>query len=388
MNLVLKGIRVVDFTRVLSGPYCTAILADLGAEVIKIETPKTGDDVRFFGPFQNKESLYFMNVNRNKKSITLDLKKEEAKEIVAKLIEKSDVLVENFKPGVMDNLGFSYETVKGIKPDIIYSSISGYGQYGPYSKNAAYDLVIQALSGIMSMTGFPDKPPVRVATSITDLLSGMFSAIGIISALYYRSHQGTGQRIDIAMLDSAIAVLENAIFRYTVNGEIPARVGSRHSAGGPHNTYKTRDGYIALACGNESIWQRLTEVIQHGDLGTHPDFNSMAKRAKNIEFVDKIVEEWTAQRTTIDVLKDFNNNGIPCEPVKNIREVVEDPQVQARKMLQEVEHPVAGKVTLVGSPIKFSNATTDIRMSPPTLGQHNKEIICELLGFSEEVLLK
>ena len=330
MEKMLRGIRVVDVSRVLAGPFCACLLADMGAEVIKIESPGVGDDVRLFGPFQNKTSLYFANVNRGKKSITLDLNNDKAREIIYKLVKESDVYLENFKPGIMKKFGLDYESIKKVKPDIVYASISGFGQYGPYSARAAYDLIMQSMSGLMSMTGFPDRPPSRVGTSISDVIGALFTTVGILGALHYRGKTGKGENVDVSMLDATISTLENAVFRYTVNGEIPERYGNRHAAGGPHNAHRTKDGWISIACGNNSLWKRLLKVVGHEELANDPAFTNITDRKAQYDTVDRIINEWTETKTNEEALQDLVALGIPAGPVYNMKQVTEDPHINAR----------------------------------------------------------
>ncbi|NPV69014.1 MAG: CoA transferase [Firmicutes bacterium] len=379
----LDGIRVIDLTRFLSGPYCTMLLADMGAEVIKVETPKMGDDFRFFWPFQNKESGTFMCTNRNKKSVTLNLTSEKGKRLLAELVKQADVFVENFSPGTTAKLGFDYDSVKRIRPDIVYASISGFGQDGPHSKRPAYDLIIQAASGLMSMTGYPDRPPVRVGTSITDILAGMFCAYSVVTALIHRSRTGRGQQIDISMFDAGFSVLENAVARVTMANDVPTPMGVRHSSGGPHNIYRTTDGYVVIATGNPGQWKRLCQVMGRPGLGEDPNFDSMAKRKAAIEFVDSVVEEWTSAHSTDEVVNALEEVSVPCGPVLTADKVVEHPQLKWRNMLARVLHPTAGWVTLPNSNIKMSETPGELYAAPPTLGQHNVEVYSRLAGLSE-----
>lgn len=383
MEQVLSGIRVLDLTRVLAGPYCTQILSDMGAEIIKVETPNAGDDTRFFGPFQEKVSLYFNNLNRNKKSITLDMKIPKSKDALLALVKTCDVFIENFSPGVAARLGLGYEDLKKVKPDIIAASISGFGQNGPFRDYSAYDLTVQGLSGLASVNGFPNNPPVRTGVSAADMTSGMYAALGILGALLYKKQSGKGQYIDIAMMDSTLTFMEALPIVALATGKAPGRIGSRHPAGGPFNIYKTKDGYVTIACANESLWQRITKVIGREDLAFHEEWNSIPKRLIKIDEVDELVESWTSVKTTAEVIKPMQEMGVPCQAVNDLKQALESEQVAARKMVADVDHPAAGTVKVINSPIKYSDVYCGAKKAAPTLGQHNNEILCELLGFTE-----
>lgn len=389
MEQLLSGIKILDFSKMISGPFCTCLLGDMGAEVLKVEAPGYGEDFRGFAPTiegkdGKRESIYFVNYNRNKKSITLNMKKQKSKEALWNLIKESDVIVENFKAGVMNKMGFGYDEVKKVKPDIIYASISGYGQSGPYSDRAGYDFIIQGMSGHMSFNGYPESSPVKYGPSMFDLVSGNYAALCIVAALRYKEHSGKGQYIDISMMDCAISYLDMAIPNYLYFGRSIPRIGNRHPGGGPHNTYKTKDGLITMAAGNPSLWKRVCEVIERLDLVDHPDFNTMQKRFQNVDQMDKIIEEWTMKHTAEEASKAFLDKDIPCGCVNNIEQAFADPHVQARQMVTSVDHPNIGEVKIVQFPIKFSDVVCGVRSCSPGLGEQNEEILCKKLGYSKE----
>ncbi|GAB4275536.1 MAG: CaiB/BaiF CoA-transferase family protein [Candidatus Rifleibacteriota bacterium] len=379
----LKDIKVIDLTRVLAGPFCTMTLADMGAEVIKIERPGVGDDSRAFGPHQNGESAYFMSINRGKKSITLDLKKEKGKEVFRRLVKEADVLVENFKPGVMKKLGLDYEAMKLINPKLIYCASSGFGQTGPYSARPAYDLIIQGMGGLMSITGPDDSTPTKVGSSIADIFAGVFSAIGILSALYNRERTGKGQMVDVAMLDCMVAILENAIARYASTNVDPVPIGNRHPSIAPFTSVKTSNGFINIACGNDQLWKKFCEVICREELAEDERYLTNADRCKNMDQLIPTLNDTLGENTTEFWLEKLEAANVPAGPINKISEVLKDPQVVARDMIVELMHPVAGKVKVPGTPIKYSDTISEIKSPAPTLGQHTREILLGH-GYSNE----
>ncbi|MDP6357036.1 MAG: CaiB/BaiF CoA-transferase family protein [Planctomycetota bacterium] len=380
----LSGLRVIDLTRVLAGPYATMILADLGAEVIKVELPGTGDEARQFGPFQNGVSAYFMSVNRGKKSITLDLRSDEGKEILKGLVKDVDILAENYRPGAMKRLGLDYEVLKEINPGLIYAATSGFGQTGPLSPLGAYDMIIQAMGGLISITGEPDRPPVRVGTSIGDLSSALFTVIGILSALHHRERTGEGQLVDIAMLDCQVALLENAVARYAVTGEVPQPLGSRHPSITPFQIFTSKDGYFVIAVGNDATWKKFCEHVGRPELVTDPRFATNPDRTENQPDLELLLNEIFQQKTTEEWLESLESAGIPSGPIQNVEQVIQHPQIQAREMVTEVPHPVAGPTLMPASPIKLSDTPTRVDKPAPELGEHNQMVLRELLGMSEE----
>ena len=380
----LKGIRVLDLTRILAGPYATMILRDLGAEVIKIEQPGTGDEARDFGPFKNDFSLYFMSVNRGKKSITLNLKSQRGKELFLELVKGSDILVENFRPGTMEKLGLDYESLKEHHPSLLYAACSGFGQTGPYAMRGAYDMIIQGMGGIISITGEPDRPPVRVGTSIGDITSALFTAIGILSALQHRDQTGEGQLIDVGMLDCQVAILENAMVRYFSTGDIPRPLGRRHPAITPFEVFESADGYVVIAIGNNELWRKFCEHVGQPELIDDERFNTNALRTENHESLFPILAEIMRRRTTDAWVEALETIGVPCGPVNTVDKVANDPQVLARDMIAEVEHDTTGTVQVPGIPIKLSETPGQIDAPAPNLGEHTSEVLTGLLGLGAE----
>lgn len=382
MSGPLDGIKVLDLTRVLAGPFATMILSDLGAEVIKIEQPETGDESRNFGPFKDDFSLYFMSVNRGKRSVTLNLKTEHGKTIFKQLIQQSDILVENFRPGTMKKLGLDYETLAVDCPQLIYASCSGFGQTGPYATKGAYDMIIQGMGGIISITGEPDGPPIRVGTSISDITAGLFTTIGILSALHHRNLTGNGQYVDVAMLDSLVAVLENAIIRYMATGEIPQPLGSRHPAITPFEAFKSADGHIIIAIGNDVLWSKFCEYVERKDLISDPRFNTNNNRTENHDALYPILSEIMCQRSTDAWIESLEKIGIPCSPINTIDRVVNHPQVQAREMITKVIHQITGSVAVPGIPIKLSETPGKVDAPAPSLGEHTDEVLINDLNMT------
>ena len=384
MAQALENLRVLDLTRVLAGPYATMILADLGADVIKLEMPVTGDDARAFPPHVNGESAYFMSLNRNKRSMTLNLKSALGKELFLDMISKVDVVVENFRPGTMEHLGLGYEVLCEINPRLIYAAASGFGHTGPYSRRPAYDAIVQAMGGIMSITGQVNGMPTRVGSSIGDITAGLFTAIGILAALTHREKTGLGQKVDVSMLDSQVAILENAIARYTVAGEIPGPIGNRHPAITPFEPFDTKDGQLMVAVGNNVLWSTFCKAMERDDLLDDPRFTTNSLRTANHSELRPLLAEAFLSKTTADWRELLDTVGIPNGPINSIDEVVVDPQVIAREMMVEVDHPVAGKTFLPGIPIKLSATPGAVRQSAPLLGQHTVEILRDVFGYDPQ----
>ncbi len=384
MRQALKGVRVLDLTRILAGPYATMVMADMGADVIKVEMSQKGDDSRHFDPYVNGESAYFMSVNRNKRSITLDLKKPKAKEIFLEMVKEVDVVIENYQPGTMEKLGLGYDVLKEVNPEIIYAACSGFGHTGPYSHRPAYDVVVQAMGGIMSITGEKGGKPVRVGSSIGDITAGLFIVIGILSAMHYRQRTGIGQKIDVSMLDCQVAILENAIARYCITGEIPEPEGNRHSSIVPFESFETLDGEIVIAAGNDGLWAKFCKAIDKEYLMKDERFQTNPLRKKNYNALIPLIAESIKRKTTREWQEILNQAGIPNGPINTIDKVINDPQIVAREMILEMEHPVAGKVKVPGIPIKMSESQGSLRMPSPLLGQHTEEIMMELLGLSKK----
>jgi len=382
----LTGITVVDLTRVLAGPYCTMLLGDMGAEVIKIERPDGGDDTRGFGPpYLNGESAMFLAINRNKQSMTLNLKHSEAKTILGKLIERADVLVENFRPGTMANLGFAYEATRQLNPRLIYCSISGFGQTGPYASRGGYDTIAQAMSGIMSATGHPDMPPAKAGVPIADIGTGMFAAFGIVCAYIARQRTGEGQLVDTSLLDTSIALslVESATF--LAGGELPAPMGSTHRRNAPHGAFRVKDGYIAITADSAHFWQRFCQIMELEALLDDPRFKTNADRVANKHLLQEIVENVTTTREGSYWLEKLGDAEIPCGPVNSYAEVFNDPHVLARQMLMEVEHPLAGRVKMTGINVKLSHTPGALQRPAPTLGQHTHQVL-HTLGYQDQAI--
>ncbi len=379
----LDGIKVLDLTRVLAGPFTTMILCDLGADVIKIEQPEIGDEARNFGPFKNGFSLYFMSINRGKKSVTLNLKSDQGKSIFRQLVKKSDILVENFRPGTMKRYGLDYETLSTEHPSLIYAACSGFGQTGPFAQKGAYDMIIQGMGGIISITGEPDGPPVRVGTSISDITAALFTTIGILSALHHRSITGKGQFVDVAMLDSLVAVLENAIVRYLSTDVIPHPLGSRHPVITPFEAYESADGHVIIAIGNDSLWSKFCEHIDRKDLISDLRFCTNAKRTAYHSDLFPILSEIMRQKTTNAWIKDLEALGVPCGPINSIDKVVNHAQIRAREMMTEVMHNITGTVEIPGIPIKLSETPGSVDTPAPNLGEHTAEVLTHVLNMTE-----
>jgi CoA:oxalate CoA-transferase len=382
----LAGIRVIDLTRILAGPYCTMILKNLGAEVIKVERPGIGDEARFIGPFINgeaKKSAYFMSVNAGKKSLCLQLKEEEGRNILAELIEKSDVLIENYRPGTLKRLGFSEERIRELNPLIVYSSVSGFGQAGPDSQKRAFDMMIQGLSGIISITGLEDGQTARVGTSISDIIAGMYAAIGIISALYRRSVINTGGRVDIAMLDSTVAILENAIARYQVTKEPPGPIGTRHPSITPFGSFRTRDSELIIAAGTDLIFKMLCDLLERPELKSDERFKTNELRTEHARELTEILNSVLSTNTTEYWIAKLGEIDIPCARVHTIADLFQYDQIIERNMLV----PVDGEedFRIAGNPVKFGDVPDDKNSGKyPALGEHNDLIMGEFLGYSPE----
>lgn len=381
---LLGGLRVLDLSRVLAGPYCTMMLADYGADIIKIEPPVVGDDSRAFGPFIGKESAYFMSLNRNKRSIELNFKRQEECDLFKEMVKEADVVVENYRPGTMEKFGLGYEDLKAINPKIIYAACSGFGHTGPYRDKPAYDIIVQAMGGIMSITGPENGDPTRVGASVGDVMAGMFTAYGVMLALYHRERTGEGQKIDVGMLDCQVAVLENAIARYVTSGNVPGPLGNRHPSITPFSSFTAKDGYIIVGAGNARLWERLCTILERPDLINDERFSTNALRTANVNelmtilnavFINKTINEW------LEVLEEA---GLPCAPINTVDRIVNDPHIAARNMIVEVEHPVAGKLKMPGVPVKLSATPGSVDFPAPLLGQHTHEILKEVLGWDEE----
>ena len=381
----LSGIRVLDLSHVLAMPYCTMILGDLGAEVIKVERPVTGDDARHFGPYKEGESAYFMSVNRNKRSVTLDLRNAEAKAVLRDLIACSDVLAENYKPGTLAKLGFSEQEVKAINPRIVYASICGFGHGSVYPGRPGYDIIAQAFSGFMSITGYPENPPTRAGASVGDIISGLFTAVGILASLRGVDREGQGQRLDIAMTDCMLAVLENAVVRQTVAGQTPGRVGSRHPAITPFDVFETANGHVVIAVGNDRLWEMFCQAVpQLAEALGDERFSSNPQRTENHADLKPIIEAWSRTLTSAALVEQLSVVGVPCGPVNTIADVVADPNTIHRDMLAAFDHPTAGHVVTANNPIHFDRTPCKAHRPAPELGQHTEDVMTAVLGYPSE----
>jgi formyl-CoA transferase len=381
----LKGLRVVDMTRVLAGPFCAMFLADMGAEVIKVEAPGKGDDARGYPPFLRGASAYFTNLNRNKQSIVLNLKKPEAKEILMDLLKKSDILLENFKPGTMEKLGFGYDRVREVNPQIIYASISGFGQYGPYKDRPGYDIIGQAMGGLMSVSGWPDSPPTRTGTAMADIVAGLNACIGILASLKGRERTGLGERIDVSLVDSMVSAMETVIQIYLVEGRVPQRVGNRYEFIAPYNSFRAEDGWVVIGVGGQEVWKRFCKVIGREALMDAPEFLTNRDRVENVAHLDGIVTEWTATRKVADIVSLLMEASVPCSPILNVEQICNDPHIaKAREMIVEMDHPLGGKMNVVSCPIKFTRMKPTIRSTAPLHGEHTEQILTGVLGMSKE----
>ncbi len=379
----LSGITVLDLTRVLAGPYCTMVLQDLGARVIKVERPGVGDDARQIGPFVegrngSVESAYFLSLNRGKQSIALDLKDAADRAIFDDLLSRSDVLVENFRPGAMERLGYGWESLHARHPRLVYAAVSGFGHSGPYAPRPAYDMVVQAMGGIMSLTGTPGGPPTRVGSSIGDISAGLFTAIGVNAALYERRESGLGRKVDVAMLDSQVAILENAIARYQATGEVPGPLGSRHPSITPFEALETRDGFIVIAAGNDGLFAKLCDTLQLPGLKDDPDFATNDLRTRNQPRLKQLLEQSLRRDTSAHWLERLGGAEIPSGPINDVAAVLADEQVRARNMVVAVPGPDGRELEIAGNPIKLSGVDDpNVRPAAPRLDEHREALVRE-----------
>ena len=377
----LSGVVVIDLSRILAGPYCTLLMAEMGARVIKVEPPKGGDDARAYGPFVNGKSTYFASVNRGKESIALDLKSDADRKIFEQLLEKADVVVENFRPGTMEKLGYGWETLHQKYPKLIYASASGFGHTGPNSKDPAYDMVMQGMGGIMSITGNEGQPPSRVGMSIGDIGAGLYTAVAVNAALVHRLKTGESTKVDIGMFDCQLALLENAIMRYTVEGEIPGPLGARHPTITPFQAFKTSDGSIIIAAGNDGLFVKTCEALGRSDMATNPDYKSNALRQKHHKKLEHEIESVLKANTTNHWIEVVSKAGVPCGPINNIAQALEHPQVAARNMVVEVPDGSGGTLRLAGNPLKMSAfADPPTRAAAPDLDGDRQAILSSLGG--------
>jgi len=381
----LEGVRILDLTWVLAGPFASMVLCDLGADVVKVERPPIGDVARMTAPLVNGESCYFLSVNRGKRSIAIDLKNEAGRDLFLRLVERVDVVMENFTPGTMEALGLSYDVLSQRNPRLIYAATSGFGQTGPDRLRPALDIIAQGMGGIMSITGEPGGPPVRPGTSLGDIAAGLFTAIGVLAGLHERERSGRGQMIDVAMLDCQISILENAFARYYATGQVPEPIGTRHPVATPFQAFPTRDGYIVLALswGVENQWELFCATIGRAELIDDPRFDTGPLRTEHHAELEPILIEAMKKKTTAEWVREFDAIGLPCGPLNNIAQAAALPQVKARDMLVEVEHPRIGRFPLPNTPLKLSRTPGGVRGPSPGLGQHTDDVLRDLLDLSD-----
>jgi len=375
----LSGVLVLDLTRVLAGPYCTMVLSDLGARVIKIEPPLVGDDSRHIGPFIKGKSAYFMSINRGKESIALDLKSDGDRAVFERLLGIGDVLIENYRGGTMEKLGYGWDTLHPRHPRLIYAAASGFGHSGPYKTRAAYDMVVQGMGGIMSLTGHPGSPPTRVGTSVGDITAGLFTAIGINAALFERTRTGLGRKVDVAMLDCQIAILENAIARYFSTGQVPGPLGARHPSITPFEAFKTADGWMIVAAGNDQLFRKLADALGRPDLAQNELFASNELRTRHAAALKAEIEQALAAHGTAQWLSIIDAAGVPCGPINDVAQALADPQIVARNMVVSVDDPEVGRLNMAGNPIKLSDVPDpETRRPAPRLDANRERILAEL----------
>jgi len=382
----LDGIRVVDLSRVLAGPYASLLLADMGAEVIKVEEPGKGDDTRAWPPFVGGEATYFMSVNRGKKSLTLDLKAPEGKTLLRRLLEGADVLLENFRPGTLGRLGFAYETVQEWNPRLVYCSISGFGESGPEASRPGYDLIVQGESGIMDLTGFPDGPPVKVGNSIADLAAGTMAAHGIVLALFARERTGVGQKVEIAMVEVMAALLTYQGQAYFATGRSPRRRGNQHPSIVPYEVFEAADGYLTVGVANNSLWARFCQALDRPDLAADPRFDTEAKRVEQRDVLVPLLARVFSKRPVAEWLARLERTGVPAGKIKEVGEVLESPHLRARGTIVTLPHPTAGPTRMVGPAIRLHATPGEASAPAPRLGEHTTEVLSKLLGYSEEAI--
>jgi formyl-CoA transferase len=372
----LEGIRILDLSRVLAGPFCTMLLGDMGAEIIKVEIPEKGDDSRNFPPFKEGQGTYFINFNRNKKSIVLNLKDPSDVNSLLEIIKSMDVLVENFRPGTMEKMGLDYGTLRTVNDQLIYASISGFGHYGPYKDKPGYDIIAQAVGGIMSITGWPDGPPTRTGTAIADILAALFCTIGILSALQARTVYGKGQKIDVALVDSVVSAIGTILQIYLVEKRIPKRAGNKYDFIAPYEAFRAKDGWFVLGVGNDNIWKRFCDSINRKDLINDDRFKTNVKRIKHNKELSEIIGGMSANFAVEEIISILEESGVPAAPINDLEQIVNDPHIAvAREMIQKIVHPIAGEVKVTGNPIKMSETNPQIYERSPLLGEHTDYVL-------------
>ncbi len=383
MTAALENIEVVDLTRTLAGPFCTMLLGDMGADVVKIEEPEHGDETRSWTPFWNGESTQFLSFNRNKRSLSLNLREKEGTDIVLALAAEADVMVESFRAGALDRMGLGYEAVRRINPDIVYCSISGYGRTGPMAEKPGYDLIIQAYSGLMHLTGEPEGSPQRVGFSLVDLFTGMMAYGSVLTALYHRDKTGEGQWLEAALLDGQVAVMSYHGTGYMGTGVEPQRLGSGHPSLVPYQSFPASDGFFILGCANQGLWERLCRTIDRADLTEDPRFKTNTDRVAHRSECVELLGDIFRTRTVAEWVETIEAAGIPCGPINRVSDVVNDPQVLARDMVKNIPHPNVPDLRVPNSPLKLTETPASVRRPPPLLGQHNQEVLAEL-GYTPE----
>ena len=390
MTAPLQDLRIIDLSRVVAGPLTTQLLGDYGAEVIKIERPGIGDDARQWAPpvSPGGEATYFLAFNRNKKSVTLNLKHAEGRRILVELVRQGDVLVENFTLGTMEDLGLGYDTLRKENPGLIYCSISGFGTSGPYRDRAGYDAIMQGFTGLMSITGEADGPPVKVGVAVIDAMTGLYAHGAILAALHHRGRTGEGQRVDLSLLECGVAALINAATAYLVAGEVQGRMGSAHPSLAPYQAFNARDGALMVGTGNERLWRAFCVSIGAPERAHDPRFDTNAKRVERRQELVALIESRLQTADRESWLRRLTEAGVPCSPINDIAQLFSDPQVAAREMIVEVDHPTAGRIRLTGIPAKFSRTPGRVQAPPPLLGEHTEEILTGLLGYSAEAIAR
>ncbi len=379
----LDDLFVVDLSRILSGPVCTMLLADMGAEVIKIEPPPLGDDSRQWGPpFIGGISTYFLSINRNKRSVGLNLKTEDGSRVLWKLIERADVVIENFRPGVLEKLGFGYHAISKFNERAVYCSISGFGQTGPYSDRPGYDVIAQGESGMMDLTGYPDGPPAKLGASLADVVAGLYAFQGVLLALLARQKTGKGQQVDISLLDSMVSTLTYQALIYLTTGRSPQRLGTRHPSIVPYECFKAQDGFVNIAVTNQKQWLNFCQVLGFREIAGDPRFETMEARLANYDTLKPMIDRALSAMTRTEVMARMSDVGIPSGPINTVGEILEDPQIHAREMVVALTHPEYGPLRLLGIPIKLSDTPGTVEMAPPRFGEHNREVLFKL-GYSE-----
>lgn len=386
----LSDIRILDLTRVIAGPYATMLLGDMGAEIIKIELPGRGDDARFGYPDVDGVPIAFLALNRNKKGITLDIRTPEGADVFRRLVAQADVVVENFSAGTMERWGLGYADLARVNPRIVYAALSGFGQTGPYASRTSYDIIAQAMGGLMALTGFPDGPPVRGGGALADFIGGVFTAYGVMCALHYRQASGVGQLVDVSNMDAIFSMLDNWVTVFGVTGRLPERLGNRHPFTAPYDCFQAQDGWVVIGIGNSQLFRTLMTAIGRSELGRDPRYKSPNARLERHDEVNRLVGEWIRDRTVDEVMQVLGPDGanIPCAPVMTVDRLLHDPQVRAREMVVDLPHPTVGTVPVSGVPIKLSASPGRVTRLGPDLGQDNREVYGGLLGLSDEELAR